>query len=107
MRVEGGTEEKGNVEDVGSFLATREQDGNLWDSVRVPISSFPLIPGESPEEERVGASVAAFASRAARTGTPSGPSVPTFHASCLPPSLLRAPPALAAGSPASLGPKEG
>lgn len=81
-----------------------------WKSVgfcQGPHLFLPLIPGESPEEERVGASVAAFASRAARTGTPSGPSVPTFHASCLPPSLLRAPPALAAGSPASLGPKEG
>lgn len=41
-------------------------------------------------------------SRAARTGTPGGPSAPTFHASRLPPSLLRAP-ALAAASPASLG----
>lgn len=65
MRVQGETGAKGNVEDVGCFLATREQDGDLWDSVRVPISSFPLIPGESREEERVGASVAAFASRAA------------------------------------------
>lgn len=97
VRVPGETRARGNSEDVGCHLATREPGGNLWDL------SGPLIPGERLERSGVRAFRRCFClSRAARTGTPSGPSAPTFHASRLLPSLPRAP-ALAAGLPASLG----